>query len=350
MALPAVVLVAGLAAQEPPARGWLGVGVQEVMECRVRSAEPDRCAKKLIVTQVVVDGPADEAGVQVGDTLLALDGERLDRGLAEAAFAGLRPGTPARLEVGRWSGRVAVRAVPAPRPTGSVAVRVAVGPGATRVVRRPTVGPVPSPETVEPGRRLLILRGDADGVYQVQLRDAEVEAAPEPGLTPLYMAREGGRYVRLDPGPQLRALQDSVFRAARLRLDSIQRTLAGDEERYAALVEGVRIEAPDGFGFDFGFRLGLGRSVAGAEFETLSPELAEFFDGADEGLLCLRVLSDTPAARLGLRPGDVVVEVAGRPVSRVDELRAALGRAAPRPIEVRWVRKGETMRGVLRGG
>lgn len=370
-------LAAGLAAQETGSRGWLGVAVYPVLECQVRSPVRDRCSsisKKLVVAQVVVDGPADRAGVQVGDTLVALGGERLDPGLTDEAFAELRPGVPARLEVGRADARTTLRVVPAERPSGPVAVRVAVAPGRTGVLWRPSVAPPAPPVPGEIERRLLI-RGQAGGVYQVQphievtaqgaeggerrsllvvpeRRDASPQDAAElerrlrVGRPPDYTAGGSVGYVQLDPGPELRALQDSVFRTARQHLDSLRRRLAAaNEDRYGTFIERVRVEGPDRLA---PLAFGLGRSVAGAEFEPLSRELAEFFEGADEGLLCLRVVSDTPADRLGLRPGDVVVAVAGRPVTGVDEFRAALWRAGARPIEVRWVRKGQAMRGALR--
>jgi S1-C subfamily serine protease len=87
--------------------------------------------------------------------------------------------------------------------------------------------------------------------------------------------------------------------------------------------------------------------VAGAEFRRLTPELAEYFRGADHGLLVLRVLSDTPAARLGLRGGDVVLAADGRPLEDVEALRERFARSPRAPVELTWVRRGVEMRGRL---
>ncbi|MEJ2504575.1 MAG: PDZ domain-containing protein, partial [Gemmatimonadota bacterium] len=72
----------------------------------------------------------------------------------------------------------------------------------------------------------------------------------------------------------------------------------------------------------------------------LEPTLAEYFDNASEGVLVLRVAERTPAARAGLRPGDVIVRAAGRAVETVGELRSLLARTDPGSTELRVVRKG----------
>jgi serine protease Do len=90
------------------------------------------------------------------------------------------------------------------------------------------------------------------------------------------------------------------------------------------------------------------RRVGGAEFRELSGDLAEYFDGADEGLLVLRVLRDTPAERMGLKDGDVVVEAGGTKCSTIIILRDAIARSGPGgSVEVKWVRKGQTHTGNL---
>lgn len=55
-----------------------------------------------------------------------------------------------------------------------------------------------------------------------------------------------------------------------------------------------------------------------------------------EGVLVVQVLPDTPAAGV-LRPGDVIVEVAGRRVTTVQDLLEAV---ADRPLDVRFLREG----------
>ena len=77
------------------------------------------------------------------------------------------------------------------------------------------------------------------------------------------------------------------------------------------------------------------RGWIGVEPGELTPELAETFGlGQQTGVIITGVLGEGPAARAGMRPGDVITHVNGQPVASVSELLtriAALppGQAAP---------------------
>jgi Do/DeqQ family serine protease len=81
--------------------------------------------------------------------------------------------------------------------------------------------------------------------------------------------------------------------------------------------------------------------LAGAKVANLNPALVEEirFDGADEGVVTLDVAAPSPAASLGLRPGDVIVRVNEREIRTVKDLADALA------VEVRrWslsIRRGD---------
>lgn len=63
------------------------------------------------------------------------------------------------------------------------------------------------------------------------------------------------------------------------------------------------------------------RGWIGVEPAELSPELMETFGvKARKGVLITGVLQNGPAAQAGIRPGDVIVEVAGKPIATVSEL------------------------------
>lgn len=80
------------------------------------------------------------------------------------------------------------------------------------------------------------------------------------------------------------------------------------------------------------------RGWVGVEPNELTPELAETFGLKDvEGVIITGVLQNAPAAKAGLRPGDVLVRVAGEPVRHVGELLtriAALPPGVPAKLDV----------------
>ncbi|MHB8948174.1 MAG: S1C family serine protease [Rhodoferax sp.] len=63
------------------------------------------------------------------------------------------------------------------------------------------------------------------------------------------------------------------------------------------------------------------RGWIGVEPNDLSPELAETFGvKAKEGVIITGVLQNGPAAQAGIKPGDVITQVAGKPISNVADL------------------------------
>jgi serine protease DegQ len=72
------------------------------------------------------------------------------------------------------------------------------------------------------------------------------------------------------------------------------------------------------------------RGWLGVQHSTLTPDLAEALNlPVRAGALIVGVLHDGPAARAGLRPGDVVTRVADQPVADVNELLASVAMLAP---------------------
>ncbi len=78
------------------------------------------------------------------------------------------------------------------------------------------------------------------------------------------------------------------------------------------------------------------RGWIGVEPQNLTPEIAESLQiGSRNGVLITGVLQDGPASKGGLRPGDVVVSVAGRPVASVSQLLDAVAGLEPgKPAQV----------------
>ena len=72
------------------------------------------------------------------------------------------------------------------------------------------------------------------------------------------------------------------------------------------------------------------RGWIGVESTALTPELAENLGAASaQGVIITGVLNGGPAARAGMRPGDVVTLINGRPVRTVAELRAGITALRP---------------------
>jgi serine protease DegQ len=72
------------------------------------------------------------------------------------------------------------------------------------------------------------------------------------------------------------------------------------------------------------------RGWIGVEPQDLTPELAESFGVPFEaGVIITGVLQNGPAAQAGVRPGDVVTQVAGRPVTTVAQLLSAVAALPP---------------------
>jgi serine protease Do len=86
------------------------------------------------------------------------------------------------------------------------------------------------------------------------------------------------------------------------------------------------------------------RGYLGVLFEPLDPEVADRLGVSDRhGVLVARVLKDTPAARAGLRAGDVLTAVAGRPVKDARDLQGVVaGLPAGKPVDVTVLRDGTT--------
>ncbi len=72
------------------------------------------------------------------------------------------------------------------------------------------------------------------------------------------------------------------------------------------------------------------RGWIGVEPQDLSADLAQTFGiPSGRGVIITGVLQNGPAAQAGVRPGDVITEVAGRPVGNVAELLSAVAALKP---------------------
>jgi membrane-associated protease RseP (regulator of RpoE activity) len=358
----------------------IGVMLEEL--CEAPATVQSRCNRPPIVTSVVVDGPADLAGVRTSDTLLSVNGLDVTTAAGRALLLDLEAGVPVTLQVGRESGRATIDVTPELRSVEPyVDVRtmffgspdaVAEGTQArVQVVRIPSVQrrldevEVSLDSLRAGGNEFVFFHEDSDGNLKIEVGD------PERANVILRRIREHAAnpdgeglsvWENENLARRLTWVRDSSFQSARVHLDSLVRlrgqfrVLRGDSLGVSVSVTSE--SDPDGhWAYYVRHRalpdelrtlLSSDLRVGGAEFRQLSGDLAEYFEGADEGLLVLRVIRDTPAHRMGLKEGDVVVEVEGRKCSGIEVLRDAIASASPRQaIQVKWIRKGDMHSGNL---
>lgn len=87
------------------------------------------------------------------------------------------------------------------------------------------------------------------------------------------------------------------------------------------------------------------RGWVGVEPADLTPELIETFGvKAKRGVLITGVLQNGPAAQAGIRPGDVIVEVAGKQIANVSELLSNVAALKPgTAAKFRVLRRDESL-------
>ncbi|MDQ7055139.1 MAG: PDZ domain-containing protein [Persephonella sp.] len=75
--------------------------------------------------------------------------------------------------------------------------------------------------------------------------------------------------------------------------------------------------------------------------QPLTPELAKHF-GVKKGVLVSQVMKDGPAAKAGIKSGDIIVAVNDKPVSKISQLQKYVMRNPPgTKIKITIVRNGQ---------
>lgn len=268
-------------------RGWLGILV-----------DPAGTEGAVVVKEVFRESPARRAGIAEGDTVLLWDGRR-DVAAATRERT-LDPGDTVRLRVRRPGER--------DRDVALVA------------------GRRPSALTIRRG-------GDGGEVYIFDPRSLQRDIrifSDSLAITADSMHQRLQLLMRDSLGPRIRELELRAMPEIRERMLEIRGMPPFNGEPLV---------------FDIGRR-----AVAGAEFAEVNEGLGSYF-GTTTGAVVLNVAPETPAARAGLRSGDVVVEVDGAAVATVAELRAAVSRAQARDtrrVELQILRRGERSTLVMR--
>ncbi|MCL7965413.1 MAG: PDZ domain-containing protein [marine benthic group bacterium] len=337
--VPARAPVVGVTVSpDAPGRARIGVFLDPFCAPADSTAECDRSP---VVVSVVEGGPADRAGVRARDTIVALNGVPLSTSDGRKSLQSLAAGEPVRLSLAGPQGRRELEVMPEVRAPSRTMRFEWRSPAPDGGVERVQVFRFPAPEFTEEleirldslevgeaGRAFVLIEPDAEGRLNVEIADQDSllvrSRVPAPDGEPraAWVVQGKGLARRLE------AVRDRTLEVARVQLDSLARMHRG----------AVWTFTPDG---------GQGR-IAGAELREMTPELAEYFDGQSDGLLVLRVIPDTPAGRLGLRGGDVVVEVNGHSVPSSADFRREVHEGQDTGIVVKWVRKGILQEGLLK--
>lgn len=141
----------------------------------------------------------------------------------------------------------------------------------------------------------------------------------------------------LNPGNSGGALADS-----RARLIGINTAVAGVGLGLAVPIDGTTRRILGALLREGRVRRGY-LGIAGGT-QPLPPAAVERL-GRRRAIGVIEVVEDSPAARAGLRPGDLIVGVGGTPVSRAAELQAKMiGASAGGALEVEVLRQGRLLR------
>jgi hypothetical protein len=113
--------------------------------------------------------------------------------------------------------------------------------------------------------------------------------------------------------------------SAKLEASSNRLNFYGPETRIPAInMPEMRIQPPLGFS-EGPFAFAFPSATLGISADNLTPQLAQYFGVKQgKGVLVSEVTTGGAADKAGLKAGDVIVEVDGKPVTDVEELRSAL--------------------------
>jgi len=319
--LPARVLAAPLTSS---ASGWLGIRVRyEMTETMDRSPAGRSLAggqagstgrtHEVRVEEVFPDGPARAAGVAPGDRILRIDGVEAGQAFEEGILAGVRPGQVVRFGIERTGRVLEVRVVAASRPPSAA-----------------------------PPTRIALAQVRSDSIVshmQIRMDSARASAARAVitlGASPPERPAERQAWVATRPGFPVDSLRAAGGPAGTSSAQTLRALVSGGSAGAAAR-EIAALPGPI-----LVYATGQ-RSVLGAEVTPLNAGLAGYF-GVDAGLLVTQVVEGAPGDRGGLTPGDVIVRVGARPVSTVEEFRAAAeaGVRSP-PLVLGVIREGRRL-------
>lgn len=130
----------------------------------------------------------------------------------------------------------------------------------------------------------------------------------------------------------------NVTPAADERAAGLMRKLETTRDADKQAFKWVMPEVPDiarefGANENFDVRIWARPGRLGVSVQSLTPELAEYF-GVKDGVLVTAVTKDSAASKAGMKAGDVITSVDGKPVDDAGELRRQLRPGEDQSTEV----------------
>jgi S1-C subfamily serine protease len=301
----------------------------------------------VVIAEVVVDSPADQAGLQAGDIVTAVNGEELGSDDFGASVGSFEPGDVITMTIERdgESQDVEVTLGTAPETFGRRGQRGGRGDGDVfefEFANRPFLG-------------VSLNNTDAGAEVQEVVADSPAEAA---GI-------EAGDVITAVNGEAVTDAQSVVAAIAALEADTdvtITVERDGETQEFTATLEAGSMFFPnleDMPGFpgmrgnrggrlipmlpDMGFQ--FAPMLLGVEGAILNETTAQEYNVAEQdGFYVARVRIDSPAAEAGLVAGDVITSINGTAVNEEMNLRDLFqGMAEGDTLSLEVQRDGETL-------
>jgi S1-C subfamily serine protease len=178
----------------------------------------------------------------------------------------------------------------------------------------------------------IVVGYDGERVRSARQFTRLVQESVDGRAVPIDVMRDGKRQT-ITATPESRRFSWSMdFDGDRIRRE-VERGLRGMDN-----LRELRIDPPTfDFRFDDGRRglfPGTGRGRLGVSVETVSGQLAEYFGAVDGGALVSSVTSDSPAAKAGLKAGDVITSINGDRDRNADELADEIAQAGDGSVTI----------------
>jgi len=196
-----------------------------------------------------------------------------------------------------------------------------------------------------------IVQFDGEAVRSAQ-QFTRLVSETSPGKTVKVGVMRDGK--RLDVEGTLSKAEAGALSSLTVRENAL-RDVEREIARVAPQVREFRLQRPPAMSGDNAFRLNVepllmtlgSRGRLGVTLQELTPELATYFNVKD-GVLVSAVRADSPAAKAGIKAGDVITGVNDKAIGSVDELTAQLrGKDGEVSLGVTRDKKAMTLKATL---